>query len=80
MSFLHRERMKLNVAITETIDDRRRGQLYAAQQALAWAEDPIGFASPFAFLMGIAANSKDCPAEYHPPQSSDIHGPPKTFK
>lgn len=41
----------------------RRGQLYAAQQALAWALDPGGIMSPLALIERNAGGSADCWAE-----------------
>jgi hypothetical protein len=41
-------------------------ELYAAQQALAWALDPTGFAAPFTTITGTRADSEDCPAELRP--------------
>lgn len=43
--------------------------LYAAQQALAWAMNPQGFASPYAMITGIREGSEDCLADSRPPLS-----------
>lgn len=38
----------------------RYDELYAAQQALAWALDPHAFRSPVVMLTGTQAGSTDC--------------------
>lgn len=53
MSFIQRELDKLsNELTTEDLDSPRYKEIYAAQQALVWATDPNGFASPYAMLTG----------------------------
>lgn len=42
--------------------------LYAAQQALAWAENPESAMAPLDFISGTQAAREDCLAENRPPQ------------
>jgi hypothetical protein len=52
MSFIQRELDKLETELLKTpIDGTLYAQIYAARQALSWAMDPNGFASPFAMLL-----------------------------
>jgi hypothetical protein len=67
MSFVQRELDRIQSALTN--NPERYAELYAAQQALAWAQEPDGFASPTKMIMGIPANSEDCPASSNPAQS-----------
>jgi hypothetical protein len=68
--FIARELERLEKALGEPQTDERYCQLYAAQQALAWAVDPDGFASPYATiqrglvrpLTGTREGSEDCQA------------------
>ena len=50
MSFIERELHQIERALREPQSDARYCQLYAAQQALAWALEPVGFAAPFATI------------------------------
>lgn len=63
MSFIQRERDRISAAIAERQehDDISR-QLFAAQQALSWAIEPEGFKSPYAMIMGVPAETEDCPS------------------
>jgi hypothetical protein len=47
---IQRELERIECALRDPQTDERYCQLYAAQQALAWALDPSGFASPFATI------------------------------
>jgi hypothetical protein len=47
MGVIQRELDRLEVALREPQTESRYCQLYAAQQALAWALDPTGFAAPY---------------------------------
>jgi len=67
MSFIERELNRLNEALHEPRFANRRDQLYAARQALSWAQEPQGFKSPFDDIMDIPGETKDCP----PDQSQD---------
>jgi hypothetical protein len=71
MSFIQRELNKISIALAS--GSSNYAELYAAQQALAWAADPTGFASPHAMLTGILEGSEDCSDGRHPLQSSDTH-------
>ena len=74
MSFLQREKDRLNRGLNDSTHTEKYDQLYAAQQALAWAIDPESAKAPFDMIMGIPGGSKDCLADPHPPQSSDTCG------
>jgi hypothetical protein len=82
MGFIERERARIEVALREPQTPERYCQLYAAQQALAWATEPTGYASPYDTiqrgrvlpLRDILEGSEDCLAEARPPWSSGIHG------
>jgi hypothetical protein len=64
MSFVKREADKIRASILE--NHPRKEELYAAQQALEWALEPSGIASPYAMITGIQANLEDCLAHRHP--------------
>lgn len=73
MSFVQREYERIADAMRVPQSDDRYCQLYAAQQALAWALDPEGFAAPSATILdgkvqpltGTQASSKDYPDAAH---------------
>lgn len=44
----------------------RQAELYAAQQALEWALEPSGVASPFQMITGNEVGPEDCSARPHP--------------
>jgi hypothetical protein len=75
MSFIQRELDRLGRALRVPQTPESYAQLYAAQQALAWAMEPDGFASPFVAiarsssepLMGTQEDSGGCS---HPPCQS----------
>ncbi len=69
IGFVQRELQRIETALREEQHAERRGQLYAAQQALSWALEPIGFASPYDAITGIRATLADCSDEPHPPSS-----------
>jgi hypothetical protein len=66
MSFVERELNRLAAAIRAGQTSDVNAKLRAAQQALSWAMEPQGFASPFDAiarshtLTGIQASSEDC--------------------
>lgn len=70
-------------ALREPQSQDRYCQLYAAQQALAWALSPNAFATPYATIqrglihpiMDIPEGSTDYLVQNHPPQSSNTYGP-----
>jgi hypothetical protein len=47
MAYIERELNRIEAALREPQTDERYCQLYAAQQALAWATEPDGFKSPY---------------------------------
>lgn len=61
MGFVDRELEKLSRALCENPDGEHYAELYAAQQALGWATDPKAFRSPYNMIMGIPAETADCP-------------------
>lgn len=71
MSFVQREIDRLNGALDDGVGNPRYPEIYAAQQALAWALDPLVIQSPYAFIAGSEAAAGDCSAESRPPPSSD---------
>ncbi len=68
MGFIERELSKISAAMAEPCSNESYCQLYAAQQALSWALDPAGFASPLGVvnsglvvpLTGTPEGSEDC--------------------
>lgn len=48
---------------------REQTALYAAQQALAWAQNPEAAKRPLDFITGTQEVREGCLAESHPPQS-----------
>jgi hypothetical protein len=77
MNFIKRELDKISAAISQ--GSNREPELYAAQQALAWASEPTGFASPFAMIMGTRASSGDCLVSSNPAPSEYVSdGPVET--
>lgn len=60
VSFIQREADKLGRVLREAPDGERHAELRAAKQALAWASEPQGFASPFDYIMGIRRDSEGC--------------------
>jgi hypothetical protein len=71
MSFIARELERLAEALRNPQNASAHERLYAAQQALAWANEPNGFRSPFAMIMGTRASSEDCSDARHPTPFSD---------
>lgn len=61
MGFMERELDRISTALRAETDPERHRQLYAAQQALSWAQEPNGFRTPFDLVMGTPAGSTDCP-------------------
>jgi hypothetical protein len=72
MGFVQREIDRIRQAILA--DPPNRAELYAAQQALEWAMEPSGIASPYDMIMGTAAGSEDCSVHNHLPSSLDTSG------
>ena len=73
MSFLSREISRLNVEIAANPDAPERDQLYAAQQAIAWASEPRAIKSPYDLIMGTQEGSADCSDAHHPTPFLDTH-------
>jgi hypothetical protein len=69
MSFIQRELDRLGAALRENPQGNDYDRLYAAQQALSWASDPSGFASPMKCIKGTQEGLEDCSAR-HCPQPS----------
>jgi hypothetical protein len=71
MDQLRIELERIERALGDPQTDERYCQLYAAQQALAWALDPSTMMSPYEAIQrgrvippnGIREDSKDCPAD-----------------
>lgn len=69
MSFIRRELDRIGAALRDPQSSNCRAELYAAQQALAWASEPVGFAAPYATIMGIQEAPIDCSERIRPPSS-----------
>lgn len=69
MSFIQRELDRIGKALREEPQVNDYDRLYAAQQALSWATDPEGFASPMKHIMGTREGLEDCSAGPHRPPS-----------
>jgi hypothetical protein len=67
MSFFQREADRLRSALTETPMGDRFNELYAAQQAIAWATDPERITSPLDMIQRFNNHegSRDCPSPLH---------------
>lgn len=52
MGFVTRELERLAVALREPQPPKRYCELYAAQQALSWSLDPLGYAAPHDVIVG----------------------------
>ncbi len=62
MSFIQRELDRLQGALNSGQDSPKREEYYAAIQALSWALEPNGFASPYNMISGeTGENPVDCP-------------------
>jgi len=69
MSFIQRELDRIGEALRQPQSGNHYAELHAAQQALAWATDPSGFASPFSSITGSRGETEDCSARIRPPSS-----------
>ena len=69
MSFVARELERIQTALNEPERSDKYAEFYAVQQALSWALDPSGFATPYALLTGNAGGSTDYSAPSHHSQS-----------
>lgn len=70
MSFIRREIDRIRESLTAS--DPRYDELYAAQQALEWTLEPMGFKAPSDMIAAkdIPEGSEDCRAENDLPPSS----------
>ena len=71
MGFLQREFDRLNLALGDPNNANKYELFYAAQQAIAWAMDPIGYKAPFEMITGTPADSKGCSERSRQPLSSN---------
>lgn len=70
IGFVQRELDRIAVALREAPTPERYERLYAAQQALSWALEPNGFASPYdAITRGTQAAPVDCSENPRPARS-----------
>jgi hypothetical protein len=73
MGFIERELERISEAVrtrqAEQSDTDEYRQLYAAQQALSWALEPLGFQAPYETILDTPAGSGDCPDDSRPPES-----------
>jgi hypothetical protein len=72
MSFIQRELDAFGYALARKPDVIKHDRLYAAQQVLAWATEPNGFARPSVMITGIRGETGDCSHSPRLPPSSDI--------
>ncbi len=66
MSFVQRELDRITTALREPSNGERHAELYAVQQALSWALEPIGFKTPLETIMGTQEGSEGCLEHIHP--------------
>lgn len=66
MSFMQRELDRITEALREPSNGERHAELYAAQQALSWALEPIGFKAPFVAIMGTQEGLEGYLEHTHP--------------
>ncbi len=69
MSFIKRELDRIRHVLCDLSKHNRYDELYAAQQALAWASEPNGYASPMKMITDIPGDSEGCSALPRPPSS-----------
>jgi hypothetical protein len=71
IGFVQREldRVQKAIALREAPSPECDVRLRAASQALSWALEPIGFASPYDVIMGTHPERADCSASPHLPES-----------
>lgn len=63
MSFIQREIERVGNALTSAQPDNRYAELYAVQQALVWALEPVVFKSPYDMIAAsdTLEGLRDCP-------------------
>lgn len=71
MTFIQRELDRISPLLLD-LNHPQHAELYAAQQALHWAQEPNGFASPYRMLMGTLEGSADCPPSSNPDSSECV--------
>lgn len=71
MKHIESELERIRSRLARYPDPFEHAGLYAAQQALCWAAQPEGFASPYETITGNVEGSGCCLAPRHPKQSSD---------
>lgn len=77
MGFIEKELNRISDAIHNPMSTDQYRALYAAQQALAWASDPEGYASPYETVLngkiqpltGTQGDSEDCSVALRQPLS-----------
>jgi hypothetical protein len=70
VGFVQRELDRIAVALRQAPNPECYAQLSAAQQALSWALEPVGFAAPYDTIMrGTQAATEGCSEIPHPPLS-----------
>jgi hypothetical protein len=75
ISFVQRELDRIHNALGDERTNPKYPELYAAQQALAWALDPRCARSPFDTVMGTQEAKEDCPEYPHPVPFSGTRDP-----
>jgi hypothetical protein len=64
------ERGRIQTALLDSeTTPQQYNELYAAQQALAWVENPQVAKSPYRLIMDTPASSEGCSADLRPPLS-----------
>ncbi len=72
MNRIELEKKKIQKILTSIEEkDPIYQQLYAAQQAISWFEDPNGAKSPYNMIMHIPSKKVDCPRWQHLLQYAD---------
>jgi len=66
MSFVSRELNRIQAILSATPKPERYTELYAAQQALAWALEPTGFQSPVSFVLDTREDEAGCSPDIYP--------------
>ena len=69
MGFVQRELDRISKALAEASNGDRYTELYAAQQALAWALEPDAFKAPYSTITGTLEERVDCSEHNRPPRS-----------
>ena len=75
IGFVQRELDRIAVALLAEPSQECYAPVVAAQQALSWALEPVGFKSPYDSIMGIPEAPADCSGDPRLPESSDTCSP-----